>query len=183
MRAFILSAALTVSWLALATPASAFDLADPDGDTRARNEFAIGADLLQNGHYEEAERHLETALAKFHDDITILKYLAFIHRTIARHRVGTSHAGEIQLANTYYHRALDIDPDDRSLLEYMGEFYLELDDPGAAHAKMAELERLCPRGCPQRDTLAHSIADYVPPPPPPPVALAPPEQLNPDASY
>jgi len=174
---------LAAFWFAGSTPVLAIDFADPDGDTRARNEFAIGVDLVQHGKYETAASHLETALDKFHDDITILKYLAYIHRTIATHRVGTAHDGEIQLANSYYHRALDLDPNDRNLLEYMGEFYLELDDLAAAHEKLSALERRCPHGCAQRTTLANSIAAYAPVPP---AALAPPQPLepvSPDSQY
>jgi tetratricopeptide (TPR) repeat protein len=182
MRNLSVSMILAAFWLAGSAPAFAIDFADPDGDTRARNEFNIGVDLVQHGHYEIAARHLEVALEKFPDDISILKYLAFIHLTIARHSVGTSYAGEVQLANTYYSRALDVDPDDRNLLEYMGEFYLELGDLGAAHDKMAALERRCPKGCPQENALAHSIASYAPPPPPP-AATARPEPLAPDAGY
>jgi tetratricopeptide (TPR) repeat protein len=184
MRNLSLPAMLAVFWLASAAPAFAIDFADPDGDIRARNEFNIGVDLVQHGKYEIAARHLEAALEKFPDDISILKYLAFIHLTIARHRVGTAYAGEVQLANTYYTRALDIDPDDRNLLEYMGEFYLELNDPDSAREKMAALERRCPKGCPQADALAHSIANYAPPPPPlPHAATASPEPLAPDVAY
>jgi Tfp pilus assembly protein PilF len=179
MHKLVLSATFAAFWLAGAAPALAIDLADPDGDRRARNEFAIGVDLVQHGQYEIAASHLENALAKFPDDISILKYLAFIHLTIARHRVGTAYAGELQLANTYYSRALNIDPDDRNLLEYMGEFYLELGDPVAARSKLAALERRCPDGCPQRDALARSVANYTPPPP---AATAPPEPLVPDAT-
>ena len=169
---------MAAAWFACSAPALAFDFADPGGDRHARNQFAIGIDLVQHGKLEEATPHLEIALQKFPDNISILKNLAFIHRVIAKQRVGTAHDGEVQLANAYYSRALDIDPDNRNLLEYMGEFYLELDDLASAHEKMAALERRCPEGCPQADALAHSIASYTPPPP---VATAPPEQLTPES--
>ena len=184
MRSF--PALVAAAWFACSAQAVAFDLADPDGDRRARNQFAIGVDLLQHGKYDEAQPYLEKALEKFPDNISILKDLAFIHRTISKHRVGTSHDAEVQLANRYYIRALNLDPSNRNLLEYMGEYYLELNDPAAAHEKMAELERRCPEGCPQADALAHSIAAYAPPPPPvatmppPPEATAPPVVLTPD---
>lgn len=166
----------TVMWLAGSMPALAIDFADPSGDTHARNELEIGVDLVRNGRYVDATPHLEAALTKFPDDISILKYLGFAHSMIAKDRVGTAHDGELRLAGAYYGRALDIDPDNRDFLQYMGELYLEMDDPEAAHAKMAALERRCPKGCAQRDALAHAIADYVPPKPgavPPPGSLAP----------
>jgi len=153
------------AWIVGAGPALAIDFADPNGDVHARNQFDIGVDLVRSGKYVDATPHLEAALAKFPDDISILKYLGFAHSMIARDRVGTSHGGELRLAGAYYGRALDIEPDNRDFLQYMGELYLQMDDLGAAHAKMAALERRCPKGCAQRDALAHAIADYVPPKP------------------
>ena len=164
------------AWIMGGGPAFAIDFADPGGDVHARNQFEIGVDLVRNGKYVDATPYLEVALTKFPQDISILKYLGFAHSMIARDRVGTSHDGELRLAGAYYGRALDIDPNNRDFLQYMGELYLEMDDLGAAHAKMVALERRCPEGCAQRDALAHAIADYVPPKPsqlPPPGSLAP----------
>jgi tetratricopeptide (TPR) repeat protein len=176
-------ASLTIAiaiWLAGSVPAFAIDFADPSGDRHARNEFEIGVDLVRNGKYVDATPHLEIALTKFPDDVSILKYLGFAHRMIAKDRTGTSHAGELRLAGEYYMRALDEDPDNRDFLQYMGELYLEMDDPAAAHAKMAALEHRCPEGCAQRDALAHAIADYVPPKPD---AVPPPGSLSSDVTH
>jgi Tfp pilus assembly protein PilF len=176
-----ISAIATALWLAGSAPVFAIDFADPSGETHARNQLDIGVDLVQHGKYVDATPHLESALQKFPDNVSILKYLAFAHRMIAKERVGTAHTGEIHLANAYYGRALDIDPNNTDLLEYMGELYLEMDDPAAARAKMAALERRCPQGCAQRDALAHAIADYTPPPPP--AAIPPPGSLTPDVTH
>jgi len=174
MRRHVLSA-LALSTM-LASPALAIDFAGPQGDRRARVEFQIGVDLVQHQKFDEATAHLDVALAQFPDDTDILKYLGFAHRMIAKNREGTSHDSELRLANAYYIRALDIDPRNREFLEYMGELYLEMDDPAAADAKLAALTRHCPNGCQERDALATAIAAYKPPPPPvhAPAELAPP---------
>ncbi len=88
----------------------------------------------------------------------------------------TAHDAEIRIANTHYHRALDIDPNRNDFLEFMGELYLEMDDPVSASAKLAELERRCPKGCAQYDDLAASIASYRPATP---AQIAAPGQLGP----
>ena len=175
-----ISAIAIALWLAGSAPVFAIDFADPSGDKHASNQFDIGVDLVQHGKYVDATPHLEAALQQFPDDIDILKYLGFAHRMIAKDRTGMAHAGEIRLANAYYGRALDIDPNNKDFLEYMGQLYLEMDDTDAAHAKMAALEKRCPQGCAQRDALARAIADYVPPPP----AAAPaPGSLTPDVTH
>ncbi|HWE05458.1 MAG TPA: hypothetical protein VG274_02040 [Rhizomicrobium sp.] len=161
-KAITLAAAVL---LAACIPAAAIDFASPSADIRARNEFAIGVDLVNHHKYLDATPHLETALQQFPDDTDILKYLGFAHRMIARQYSGTSHAGELRLSNTYYRRALDVDPDRKDFLEYMGELYLEMDDVAAAREKLAALEKHCPNGCAEHDTLAAAIAAYRPPPP------------------
>jgi tetratricopeptide (TPR) repeat protein len=172
-RSVILAAA---ALLVACVPAAAIDFASPGADIRARNEFAIGVDLVNHQKYLDATPHLETALEQFPDDTDILKYLGFAHRMIARQYSGTSHAGELRLSNTYYRRALDVDPDRKDFLEYMGELYLEMDDVTAAKEKLVALEKHCPNGCAEHDTLAAAIAAYRPPPPdtvPAPGELAP----------
>lgn len=162
--------------LTIGAPAHAIDFADPSGDRRARLEFDIGVDLVNHQKYVEAMPHLEAALQKFPDDVDILRYLGFSHRIIAKDRVGTAHDAEVRLANAYYKRALDVDPNRKEFLQYMGELYLEMDDPVSAHMKLDELRRRCPEGCRARDELAAAIAFYTPPPSPTveqPAALPP----------
>lgn len=172
-----ISAIVIAAGLLASTPVLAINFADPSGDTHARHEFNVGVDLIRHERYVEATPHLEAALQQFPEDVSILKYLGFAHRMIAKDRTGTAHGGEIRLANAYYGRALDIDPNDRDFLEYMGELYLEMDDPAAARDKLAALEEHCPQGCAQRQTLAHAIAEYRPP-----VAPTPPAELNADVT-
>jgi len=169
--------------LLLTTPVLALDFASPKADQRARIQFDIGVDLVEHQKFDEATGPLEVALEQFPDDTSILTYLGFAHRMIARQRTGTAHMAELRLANDYYMRALDIDPRHRDFLEYMGQLYLEMDDPSAADAKLAALTRECPDGCVQRDNLATAIAAYKPTPPPtangaPPAAAALPDATD-----
>lgn len=163
MRGFL--TALTVAILAGTMPSFALDLASPGADTRARLNFDIGVDLVDHQKYDDATAHLENALTEWPDDPDILKYLGYAHRMIARHRIGTAHSAELRIANVYYSRALNVDPNRKDLLELMGELYLEMDDPAAASAKLSALERHCPKGCTQFDELNAAIAAYRPPAP------------------
>ena len=151
--------------LATATSALAIDFASPGAERHARTEFDIGVDLVNHQKFADATAHLEIALQHFPDDTDILRYLGYAHRMIARERTGTAHDSELRLSNDYYHSALEVDPDQKDFIEYMGELYLEMGDPSAARAKLAELERHCADGCVERDELAASIAAYKPRPP------------------
>jgi tetratricopeptide (TPR) repeat protein len=154
----------------------AMNFADPSGDRHARNEFDIGVDLVQHRKFVEATPHLDVALAQFPDDTDILKYEGFAHRMIAKSYTGAAHDSELRLSNEYYRRALDIDPDRKDFLEYMGELYLEMNDPEAARAKLAALSRQCPNGCAEHDRLAASLAVYHDRPP---VVVSTPNALSP----
>src|ERR1700749_3744152 len=154
---------LAAALLASTTSVSAIDFASPGAERHARTEFDIGVDLVNHQKFADATAHLEIALQHFPDDTDILRYLGYAHRMVARERTGTSHDSELRLSNDYYRRALEIDPDQKDFLEYMGEIYLEMGDLSAARAKLAALERHCPEGCTERDELATSIAAYRPP--------------------
>ncbi|MEI9931397.1 MAG: hypothetical protein WDM89_12855 [Rhizomicrobium sp.] len=160
----LLLSTITV-FLFAASSAWAIDFASPGAERHANLEFDVGVDLVNHQKFEDATAHLEIALQHFPNDTDILRYLGYAHRMIAREREGTSHDSELRLSNDYYRRALEADPDRKDFLEYMGEMYLEMDDPAAARAKLAELERRCPNGCVERDDLAASIAAYKPVPP------------------
>ena len=174
--------------LLIATPGLAMKGYSPADNTNARNEYAIGVDLIQHHHTVEALPHLEIALDQFPDDTRLLTYLSFAHREIARSRTGTAHDTELRMAKDYYMRVLNNDSDPRDFQVYMGELYLQLHDPQAAAEELKVLEGLCPEGCPQRAALAASLARYEPPAPviPPrpeslsyaPEATAPPAPLT-----
>ena len=48
-------------------------------------------------------------------------------------------------------------PDHRAAREYLGELYVETGDMPHARAQLAELTRLCPAGCEERDDLQRAI--------------------------
>ncbi len=164
MRKTVPLAIAVSALLVSAIPASAMTSDSPSAWTHARNELDIGVDLIQHGKIEESLVHLDAALDQYPKDTDILKYLGYAHRMLAKHRTGTARDTELRLADDYYRRALDIDPNAKDFLEYMGEVYLQMDDLAAARGKLTALDGLCPAGCAQRDALAQAIAAYSPPP-------------------
>ena len=67
-------------------------------------------------------------------------------------------SGDRKTALTYYHKALDFDPDHKGALEYLGELYVETGDLPKARANVARLEKLCPNGCEELSDLRKAIA-------------------------
>jgi len=67
---------------------------------------------------------------------------------------------DLPKAFEHYNVALKIDPNNRGIHEYIGEAYLMDRKPAEAERHLAELERICGRGCEEYAELAKSIADY-----------------------
>ncbi len=113
-------------------------------------EYKAALKLIDQKKYAESIPHLEAALAKKPKDADILNYLGFTQRMI----------GNYPQSLDYYTRALAINPDHKGAHEYLGELYLNMKDVPKAQGQLAELARLCPDSCTERDTLTKSIADY-----------------------
>ena len=89
-----------------------------------------------------------------HDDKTCigkdLRFLGYTHRML----------GDYPGSLDFYQKALAIDPDHKGAHEYLGELYLMMHDSGSANTQLAELTRLCPDGCDEKDALTKAMADY-----------------------
>jgi tetratricopeptide (TPR) repeat protein len=106
--------------------------------------------LIDRKDYQGAIPHLMRALQARPGNADILNYLGFTSRMI----------GDYPASLDYYQRALARDPDHKGAHEYLGELYLNMHQPDQARAQLAELVRLCPDGCVERDTLTQSITAY-----------------------
>lgn len=67
-------------------------------------------------------------------------------------------SGDYKTAQTYYRKALDFDPNHKGALEYQGELYVETGEIAKAQANLAQLVKLCPAGCEEREDLEKAIA-------------------------
>lgn len=151
LRFFVLAAAILMA--APAYAAGSYGGGTMNLPPRSDDEFRQGLRLLKRERYEEAIPYLQEALRKKPRSADIRNYLGYAHRKLGNN--------EVSLA--YYMSALEIDPDHRDAREYLGELYLQMDDLDGAKAQLAELERICRRGCDQREVLEAAIAAYVPP--------------------
>jgi tetratricopeptide (TPR) repeat protein len=66
--------------------------------------------------------------------------------------------GDYPKALTFYKKALDFDADHKGAHEYLGELYVETGQMPKAKEHLAILEKLCPKGCEEREDLAEAIA-------------------------
>ena len=112
------------------------------------SEYSQALRLIKHEHFMDAIPHLDAALQERPHDADVLNYEGYAHRMI----------GDYTASLDYYNKALAIDPDHKGVHEYLGELYLQTHQPDKAQAELAELTKLCPSGCDEKDTLTASIA-------------------------
>jgi len=167
MQKTILLAAAGLAALALG--ASAFAMGGSSANTApsygatagpsaaGSSEYSSAVRLISREQYADAIPHLQLALTENPHSADTLNYLGYTERMI----------GNYPISLIYYQQALHEDPDHKGVHEYMGELYLKMNDLASAQGQLAELTRLCPSGCDERDALTKAIAAYAPPTPAP----------------
>lgn len=120
------------------TPSSSL-LAPETGDSA----YLTAVSLINEHRYSEALDALGVAARVFSAHPDILTYQGFVHRKL----------GQLDRAESYYQRALEIAPQHRGALEYFGELKVERGDLDGARAMLAKLEIVCTFGCAEADEL------------------------------
>ena len=120
------------------------------GHSTGFDDYAKALRLIRAEKYAEAIPKLQSALARKPHNADILNYLGFTERMV----------GNFPLSLNYYQLALKEDPDHKGAHEYLGELYLDMKNLNSANGQLAELVRLCPNDCVERDTLTKAITAY-----------------------
>jgi tetratricopeptide (TPR) repeat protein len=114
------------------------------------DDYATAVRLIHHEKYAEAVPYLNRALAERPASADVLNYLGYTHRML----------GDYPGSLDFYTRALARDPDHKGAHEYLGELYLKMNQLANARAQLAELTRLCPDACEEKDVLTKAISDY-----------------------
>ncbi len=118
--------------------------------TAGFDDYATALRLIHEEKYADAIPHLQRALSDRPHSADVLNYLGYTERMVGNYTVSLE----------YYQRALQENPDHKGAHEYLGELYLDLKDLNSANQQLAELVRLCPDGCVERQTLTAAISAY-----------------------
>lgn len=120
------------------------------GMASAQDDYSTAVRFIHREKYAEAIPYLNRALASRPRNANTLNYLGYTHRML----------GDYPGSLAFYQKALTIDPDHKGVHEYLGELYLMMHDSASADGQLAELTRLCPDNCDEKDVLTKAIADY-----------------------
>jgi tetratricopeptide (TPR) repeat protein len=114
-------------------------------------DYAVALRLMHQGNYADAIPYLDHALIGRPHSADILTNLGYSHFM----------TDDPSTALADYQKALATDPDHKRAHQHLGELYLALHDTASAQAQLAELTRVCPSGCDEKDALTKAIADYA----------------------
>ena len=121
------------------------------GSTSAGNsDYAAGRAAVEAGDYEAAIAHLNKAVAEDPRQADALNDLGYSHRQL----------GNFDQSLNWYLKALAVNPDHRGAIEYLGELYLQMNQPAQAEQQLEKLGRLCFFGCEEYDDLKQAMSDY-----------------------
>ena len=129
LKSIFYSLALMISVCALA-----------DGGGGAGNEseyshlptdFDKAVEAIEAEDYSMAIKQLENLLNTRNNDADVLNLLGFSHRKLK----------DYVLAETYYNRALNIQPEHKGANEYLGELYLQTDRLAEAEERLKVLKK------------------------------------------
>ncbi len=122
-----------------------------DGGYKEENSpLAPYHELIEAQDYQAAIDELTVALAEKPDDADLLNLLAFSQRKLTRY----------DEAMVNYQKALKIEPKHLGANEYLGELYLQLDQPEQAEERLQVLDKACFFGCDEYDKLKQAIKTY-----------------------
>jgi tetratricopeptide (TPR) repeat protein len=119
--------------------------------TMTQDDYSTAVRLIHHEKYADALPYLDRALSEKPNNADVLNYFGYTHRML----------GNYPTSLDFYQRALARDPDHKGAHEYMGELFLKMHQLDQAKAQLAELIRLCPDDCDEKDVLTKAIGDYV----------------------
>ena len=109
------------------------DLPEPKAKPENSN-IAAGRKAIETKDYKAAVGHLTKAVQESPNDADAHSMLGYSYRKI----------GTFDKSMEHYQKALKIDSGHRSAHEYLGELYLDMNQPANAEKQLQALKRACP---------------------------------------
>jgi len=149
MKSLLCVLALLVSFSLVPTLALA-DLPAPKSTESAN--IAAGRKAIEAKDYKAAVGYLTKAVQEEPNNADAQNMLGYSYRKV----------GTLDKSMEHYQRALKIDANHRSAHEYLGELYLDLNQPDNAEKQLAALKKACPffGKCEEYEDLKAAIDKY-----------------------
>ncbi|MEH6632488.1 MAG: tetratricopeptide repeat protein [Halopseudomonas aestusnigri] len=113
-------------------------------------DLKAAVELIRDEKYKEAQPYLQKALKQEPSNADTYNMLGYSQRKMGNKDVALGH----------YTKALEINPRHRRANEYLGELYLQLEQPDKAKERLAVLDKSCFFGCDEYTMLKKAIETY-----------------------
>ena len=131
-----------------------FAFADmPEPKVKAENpNIVAGRKAIAAKDFKSAVNHLTKAIQEEPKDANAHSMLGYSYRKL----------GTFDKSMEHYHAALRIDSTHRSAHEYLGELYLDMNQPDSAEKQLVVLKKVCPffARCEEYEDLKKAIDTY-----------------------
>ncbi len=141
---------LAVALLCIVSLAPAKPVDTTPAANRESADFVSGKKAIERKDWKGAVESLSKAEKELPGNADLQNYLGYAYR----------HLGDLDNSFAHYKEALRINPKHRGAHEYIGQAYLKAKQPEKAAEHLAELEKLCGKGCEEYKDLAKAIANY-----------------------
>ena len=127
------------------------DLPEPKAKPENPN-IAAGRKAIETKDYKAAVGHLTKAVQESPNDADAHSMLGYSYRKL----------GTFDKSMEHYQKALKIDSSHRSAHEYLGELYLDMNQPANAEKQLQALKKACPffGKCEEYDDLREAIEKH-----------------------
>ncbi len=129
-------------------------MGNPGMTTPATNnqnaDFVAGRQAIDRKDWKAALESLSKAEKSMSTSADLHNFLGYAYR----------HLDDLDNSFRHYKEALRLDPKHRGAHEYIGQAYLKARQPEKAAEHLAELEKICGKGCEEYKDLAKAIANY-----------------------
>ena len=124
----------------------------PEPKAKENPNIAAGRKAIEAKDYQSAVGHLTKAVQEEPKNADAQSMLGYSYRKL----------GTFDKSMEHYQTALKIDSSHRSAHEYLGELYLEMNQPENADKQLAALKKSCPMfgKCAEYDDLKKAIDTY-----------------------
>ena len=139
-----------VALLCIVPLASAKPVDTTPAANRESADFVAGKKAIERKDWKGAVESLSKAEKELPGNADLQNYLGYAYR----------HLGDLDNSFAHYKEALRINPKHRGAHEYIGQAYLKANQPDKAAEHLAELEKICGKGCEEYRDLASAIANY-----------------------
>jgi Flp pilus assembly protein TadD len=142
--------ALVLTLCAVMTTAIAEPYEDTPDASAGDPDYAAGKAAMEQNNWTEAVKRFHQAALRDPDSADLHNYLGFSYRNLK----------QMDLAFTYYQRAIELNPRHRGAHEYIGEAYLMMHDLPGAERHLAALRSICLLPCEELADLEKAITAY-----------------------